>query len=103
MDGAYSVHCATGVLIKKLIQNLKIWDLPEGLIVICYLTTAMYYSYGQRLSPSVCLDDRLYDGHMITGEECGPDFLSFVLRLRENGKISTRKLILPEIEPGLAA
>ena len=25
-----------------------------------------------------------YGGHMITGDECGPNFLTFVLRLREN-------------------
>ena len=30
------------------------------------------------------LGDNLYDGHMITGEECGPYFLTFVLQLREN-------------------
>ena len=58
-----------------------------AVVVVVYLATAMYYSYGQRPSPSV---DRwymvwmTYDGHMITGEECGPNFLTFVLRLREN-------------------
>ena len=41
---------------------------------------------------------------MITGDECSPNFLAFVLRLRENpGKISTRKLTRPGIEPESAA
>ena len=26
----------------------------------------------------------IYDDHMITGDECGPGFLAFVLHLREN-------------------
>ena len=26
----------------------------------------------------------IYDVHMITGDECGPNFLTFILRLREN-------------------
>ena len=43
---------------------------------------ATYYSYGQRPSPS--LDGwwwfwMLYDDHMITGDECGPNFLTVVL------------------------
>ena len=42
----------------------------------------------------------IFDGHIITGEECGPNFLTF-LRLRENlGETSTRKLTPPVIEPG---
>ena len=46
----------------------------------------------------------IYDGHMITVDECGPNFLKFVLRLRENpGKTSTRKLTRPWMEPGPAA
>ena len=46
----------------------------------------------------------MYYGHMITGEECGPNFLKFVLRLRENpGKTSTRKLTRSGIEPGPAS
>ena len=46
----------------------------------------------------------IYDSHMITGDECDPNFLTFVLRLRENpGKISTRKLTRSGIEPGPAA
>ena len=41
---------------------------------------------------------------MITGDKCGPNFLIFVLRLRENPwKTSTRKLIRPGIELGPAA
>ena len=67
----------------------------------------MYYSYGQRPSPSV---DRWYMIGMIyfdhiTGDEYGPNFLTFVLRLRENPekKTSTRKLTRPGIEPGSAA
>ena len=46
---------------------------------------AMYYSYGQRPSPSV---DRWYSmddmDYMITGDERGANFLTFVLRQREN-------------------
>ena len=50
-------------------------------VVVCYLTTAMYYRYGQRPSPSVdewYIVMMIYDGHMITGDECGPNFLTFV-------------------------
>ena len=44
-----------------------------------------------------------YDGQMIPGDECGPNFLTFVLQLRENPKkSSTRKLTLPGIRPGPA-
>ena len=51
----------------------------------------------------VFVPDTLYYGHMITGDECGPDFLTFVLRMRENpGKTSTRKLTRPGIETVLA-
>ena len=68
-------------------------------VVVCYLKTAMYYSYGHGPS-TVCI---LYDGHMITEDECGPNLLTFVLRLRENpGKTVTRKLTRPENEPGTA-
>ena len=75
--------------------------------LVCYLTTAKYCSYVQRPSPSV---DRwymvwmIYDSYMISGDECGVYFPTFVLRLRENpGKTSTRKLTWPGIEPGPAA
>ena len=30
------------------------------------------------------LDDTVYGGHMTTGNECGSNFLTFALRLREN-------------------
>ena len=41
---------------------------------------------------------------MITGDECGQSFLTFVSRLKENPrKTLTRKLIRPVIEPGPAA
>ena len=40
------------------------------------------------------------DGHMIIGDECCQNFLTFLFRLREKpGKTSTRKLTRPEIEP----
>ena len=62
--------------------------------------------YDQRPSPSV---DELYmvliiyDGHMITRDECGQNLLTFVLRLRENPrKTLTRKFIRPGIEPASA-
>ena len=39
--------------------------------------------------------------HVITRDECGPNFLTFVIRRRENpGKNSTRKLTRPGIGPG---
>ena len=67
----------------------------------------MFYSYGQRPSPSV---DRwymvwiIYYVHMITGDECGQTFLIFVLRLRENsGKNLNQEIHQPGIEPGPAA
>ena len=67
----------------------------------------MYYSYGQRPSPSVdgwYMVWKIHDVHMITGDEYGPNFLTFLLRLRENpAKTSTRKLTRPGIEPGPAA
>ena len=47
----------------------------------CCWTTAMYYSYGQRPSPSVdwwYVVLMMYDGHMITGAESSPNFLTFV-------------------------
>ena len=45
-----------------------------------------------------------YEDHMITGDECDPNVLTFVLRLRENsGKTWTRKLTRPAIEPAPAA
>ena len=56
-------------------------------VVICSLTTAMYYSYGRRLSPYVdgwYMVWIIYDGHVITGDDCDPNFLTFVLRLKEN-------------------
>ena len=51
------------------------------------LKTFMYYSYCQRPSPSI--DEWyvvwiIYDGHMTTGDGCGPNFLTFILWLREN-------------------
>ena len=54
---------------------------------------AMYYSYGQETV--AILRRMIYDGHMITGDECGPNFLTFVLRLREN----TGKNLNQEIDP----
>ena len=46
-------------------------------VVASYLTTAMYYSYGQITSPFVdgYVVWMIYDGHMITGDECGPHFM----------------------------
>ena len=56
----------------------------------------VYYSYGQGLSPSIegwYMIWVIYDGYIRTGSEYGPNFLTFVLRLRENpGKTSIRKL-----------
>ena len=41
---------------------------------------------------------------MIPGDECGPNFLTFVLQLSKNpGKTSTSKLTRPGIQPGPAA
>ena len=69
----------------------------DDCFIVVYLT-AIYCSYVERPSPSidglymVCM---IYDGHMITGDECGPDFLTFVLRLREK----PRKNLNHEIDP----
>ena len=59
----------------------------------------------QLRSETVAVRKRMiYDGHMKTGNECDPNFLTFVLRLRENpGKPSLRKLTRTGIEPGPAA
>ena len=57
-----------------------------------YLTTAMYYSYGQTVAVRrrmiYGLDD-IYDGHMIAGDECGPNFLTFVLHFFCNLYVGT--------------
>ena len=78
----------------------------EVVVVVGYLTTFMYYSYIQRPSPYV---NGLYmvwiicGGHMITGDECSLNFLTFILRLSKMpGKTSTRKLTRPVIELGPA-
>ena len=55
-------------------------------LLFCYLTTAMHYSYVERPSPSVdgwFMVWMIYNGHMITGDECDPNFLTFVLWLSE--------------------
>ena len=53
----------------------------------------------QLCSKTVAVRRRMmYDDHTITGDSCNPNILTFVY-----GKISTRKLIRPEIEPGPAA
>ena len=45
-----------------------------------------------------------YGDQMITGDECGPNFLEFCLTVEGNPrKNSTRKLTRPGIEPGPAA
>ena len=64
---------------------------------VCYLTTAMYYSFDQRPSPSVDGWYRVWMiyGHVITVDECGPYFLTFVLRLMENAG----KKLNQEIDP----
>ena len=38
----------------------------------------------QLSSMTVVVRRRIYDGHMIPGDEYGPNFLTFVLLLREN-------------------
>ena len=44
-----------------------------------------------------------YGDQIIPGDECGLNFLTFVLELKKNpGKNSTRKLIRSGIEPGPA-
>mgnify|MGYP007063917160 CR=1 FL=1 len=63
-----------------------------------YLTMAMYCSWSQRPSPSadgwgmVLVD---YDGQMVSGDNCGLNFLTFVLQLREN----SRKNLNQETDP----
>ena len=87
-------------IVSRKMQN-KFPTFVQGIIsvvIVGYLTTTMYYSNGQRPSPSV--DQRymvffwmICDGYMITGDECGPNFLTFVLRLRKNpGKNLKQKI-----------
>ena len=46
----------------------------------------------------------IHDGHMIIGDQCGPNFLIFDLRLREKpGKYLNQETTWPGIEPGPAA
>ena len=65
----------------------------SNVCLLFYLTMAKYYIWGLRPSPSIdgwgiILDD--YDGQMVSWEECGLNFLEFVLQLRENlGKTSS--------------
>ena len=90
--------------ISLAIIIIKNHSLRSLLFII--LTKAMYYIYGQRPSPSVhgCYMVWMIYGHIITGDECGPNFLTFILWLRKSpGKPSTRKLTQPGIEPGSAA
>ena len=73
-------------------------------VVVYYLTTGMYYSYGKRPSPSVegwYMLQMKYGGHMITGDECGPNVLTFAYGWGKiPWKISTRKLTRPGSNSG---
>ena len=90
--------CSRGKRVKprETIPNLRF------VVVVCYFNDGHAL---QLSSETVAVPRRMiYDGHMITGDECGSNFLIFVIRLRENpGKASTRKLTRPRIEPGPAA
>ena len=55
-------------------------DMCVSYVVVGYLMTVMYCSYSQRPSPSIdgwCMVWMIHDGHMITRDECGPNFLTF--------------------------
>ena len=74
VTGAHATTCPTAV-------DYLVVD------VVCYLTTVMYYSYGQRPSPSVYgwyMVWMTYYGHMITGDECGPNFHDICLTIGSN-------------------
>ena len=74
-------HSVFQTMVRMGLKNLD--NYPDGhVVVIGYLTTVMYYSYGQRPAPSVdgwSMVWMLYDSHMITGDEYGPNFLTFIL------------------------
>ena len=36
----------------------------------------------------------IYNGHMITGDQCGPNYLTFVLQLTDNEIVNACKKIL---------
>ena len=98
--GEYRLYKIFFVLYRPILRAMVF------VVVVC-LTMAMTYNYSQKPSSSIegCyMVWMIYDGHMITVDECGPNFLIFVLRLREiPGKPSTRKLTRPGIERGPAA
>ena len=80
------VFC-TNLFVLRFILVSKFVCLERECCSCSLLTTAMYYSYGQRQSPFVdgwYMVWMIYDGHMIPGDECGPNFLTFVLQLRKN-------------------
>ena len=59
-------------------------------------TTSKVRERRRRRRLDVVSDD--YDDQMIPGDECDPNFLTFVLQLKKNSaKISTRKLTPPGI------
>ena len=72
-----------------------------------YLTSAMFYIKGQGPSPSIngwYMVCKIYGGHMIPGDECGPNFLTLSYDWGKTPeKTSTRKLTRPRIDPGPAA
>ena len=81
--------------------------LCSNVVVICYLTTTMYYSHGQRPSPSKDGWDMvwmIYGGHMITGANVAQIFwhLSYSWG-KTPEKTSNRKLTQQGMEPGPAA
>ena len=42
------------------------------------------FNDGHVLETAAVRGRMIYDGHVITGDECGPNFLTFVLQLRES-------------------
>ena len=72
-------------------QQLAVVSLLHSLL--CYVQGKILNSFISELDFSSCATiaaHERYDGHMITGDECDPNFLAFILRLRENpGKIQT--------------
>ena len=69
------------------IHNKIVFNYCFVFVCFCYLMMTMYCIWGQRPSPSIdgwgmVLDD--YDGQIVSGDNCGLNFLTFILQLKEN-------------------
>ena len=96
------------ILSYKLFKNTKIWCAKSLVNIKVVVDDGQILELRSETSPSVegwmNMIWMIHYGHVRTGDECGPNFLTLVLRLMENPeKPSTRKLIRPGIAPGPAA